>query len=141
MNSFKDCLNKNFIKKKIEAPEWVKKEEKMAKKFLDSAKACLKNELFEMSVIASYNTILHSSRMLIYSKGFVSKNHACVLVAVMELYKENNEVIEIAKAIRNILSLRNTIQYYGKDADFELADYVFGIAEDYFDLVKGLLRC
>jgi uncharacterized protein (UPF0332 family) len=140
MNNLEDCLKKNLVKKSEDAKQWIEKESNLAKRYLDSAKKVLEIKENGVAVLSAYNAILHTSRMLLYSKGYLSKNHTCVIIAAEELYAQNKEIIGYLNAVKNILALRNAIQYYGRDADEELSDYVVGIAEDYLECAKKELK-
>jgi uncharacterized protein (UPF0332 family) len=122
MIKFKDCLEKGFIKKSTESMTWIEKEINIAKKYNQSAKTVLKIDENNLASLSAYNSIMHLNRALIFSKGYVSKNHSCLISAINELF-DDKELLELTNSFQNILLRRNNIQYDGLDADDELADF------------------
>jgi hypothetical protein len=43
-------------------------------------------------------------------------------------------------AVDDLRLTRHRIQYSGLDADFEMSEFVSGLAKDYFELVKKILN-
>ena len=68
--NFKDCLSKGLIREEKTAPERVKKSLEISKRFLSSAKKNIEIKELEMAEIASYNSIFHSARSLLYTKEY-----------------------------------------------------------------------
>ncbi len=138
--NFKDCLSKGLIKKDKSAIGRVKKSLEIAERFLISAKKNLEIKEFEMSEIASYNSIFHSARSLLFNNEYTERSHFCVILALKELYKNNYELIELLNTFDKIRISRHNIQYGGILIDIEEAEFVYDFAKQFLDKTKKMLK-
>ena len=138
--NFKDCLSKDMIRKDNSAPERVKKSLEIAKRFLDSSKKNIEIEELEMSEIASYNSIFHSSRALLFNKKYTERSHICVIISLKELYKDDDELLDLINTFDKIRISRHNIQYGGILIDMEEADFVYNFAKEFLDKAKKILK-
>jgi uncharacterized protein (UPF0332 family) len=138
--NFKDCLSKGLIKKDKSAIGRVKKSLEIAERFLISAKKNLEIKEFEMSEIASYNSIFHSARSLLFKKEYTERSHICVILALKEFYKNNYELIELLNTFDKIRISRHNIQYGGILIDIEEAEFVHDFAKQFLDKTKKMLK-
>ena len=138
--NFKDCLLKGMIKKDKSAPERVKKSLEIAERFLLSSKKNIEIEELEMSEIASYNSIFHSSRSLLFKKEHTERSHICVILALKEFYKNNHEVIELLNTFNKIRISRHNIQYGGILIDREEAEFVYEFAKQFLATTKQIIN-
>ena len=137
---FRDCLSKGMIRKDNSAPERVKKSLEIAKRFLDSSKKNIEIEELEMAEIASYNSIFHSSRALLFNKRYTERSHICVIIGLKELYKDNTELLDLLNTFDKIRISRHNIQYGGILIDMEEADFVYNFAKEFLDKAKKILK-
>ena len=138
--NFKDCLSKGFIRKDKSAPERVKKSLEIAERFLSSAKKNIEIEELEMSEIASYNSIFHSARSLLFKKEYTERSHICVILALKELYKNNHELIDLLNTFDKIRISRHNIQYGGILIDIEEAEFVYEFAKQFLEETKKITK-
>ncbi len=138
--NFKDCLSKGLIRKDESASERVKKSLKIAERFISSAKKNIKIEELEMSEIASYNSIFHSARSLLFNKGYTERSHICVILALKEFYKNNHELIDLINTFDKIRISRHNIQYGGLLIDIEEAEFVSNFAKQFLDKTKKIIN-
>lgn len=138
--NFKDCLSKRLIRKDKSAPERVKKSLEIAERFLSSAKKNIEIEELEMAEIASYNSIFHSARSLLFKKEYTERSHICVILALKELYKSNNELIDLLSTFDKIRISRHNIQYGGTLVDFEEAKFVIEFAQQFLEETKKIIK-
>jgi len=129
--NFKDCLSKGLIKKDKSATGRVKKSLEIAERFLISSKKNFEIKEFEMSELASYNSIFHSARSLLFNKEYVERSHICVILALKEFYKNNYEIIELLNTFDKIRISRHNIQYGGILIDKEEAKFVYDFAKQF----------
>jgi len=129
--NFKDCLSKGLIKKDKSATGRVKKSLEIAERFLISSKKNFEIKEFEMSELASYNSIFHSARSLLFNKEYVERSHICVILALKEFYKNNYELIELLNTFDKIRISRHNIQYDGILIDKEEAKFVHDFAKQF----------
>ncbi len=138
--NFKDCISKNFIKKDKFAHERVDNSLEIAERFLKSSEKNLEIEETEMAEIASYNSIFHSSRALLFKKGYTERSHICVIIALKDLYKNDYELLELLNTFNKIRISRHNIQYAGKLIDFEESKFVFDFAKRFLGKTKEVLK-
>ena len=93
-----------------------------------------------MAEIASYNSIFHSSRALLFKKGYTERSHICVIIALKDLYKNDYELIELLNTFNKIRISRHNIQYAGKLIDFEESKFVFDFAKRFLVKTKDVLK-
>ena len=138
--NFKDCLSKGFIKKDHSAPKRVKKSLEIADRFLLSSKKNIDIQELEMAEIASYNSIFHSARSLLFKKEYTERSHICVIIALKELYKNNYELIDLLNTFDKIRISRHNIQYGGIMIDVEEAEFVYHFAEEFLKKTRNILK-
>ena len=137
--NFNDCLSKGLIRKDKTAPERVNKSLEIAERFLTSSKKNLEIEELEMVEIASYNSIFHSSRALLFKKGYTERSHICVILALKELYKNDYEFIDLLNTFDKIRISRHNIQYGGILIDMEEAEFVYDFARQFLEKTKSII--
>ena len=138
--NFKDCLSKGLIRKDRSAPKRVKKSLEIAERFLLSAKKNIEIEEFEMAEIASYNSIFHSARSLLFKKEYTERSHICAILALKEFYKNNYELIELLNTFDKIRISRHNIQYGGILIDIEEAEFVYDFAGKFLEKTKKIIK-
>jgi uncharacterized protein (UPF0332 family) len=138
--NFKDCLKKGLIRKDKSATGRVKKSIEIAERFLISSKKNFEIEELEMSELASYNSIFHSARSLLFKKEFTERSHICVILALKELYKENYEIVDLLNTFDKIRVSRHNIQYGGILIDKDEAKFVYGFAKDFLEKTKDIIK-
>ena len=138
--NFKDCLSKGLIRKDKSAPKRVKKSLEIAERFLLSAKKNIGIEELEMAEIASYNSIFHSARSLLFKKEYTERSHICVILALKEFYKDNHELIELLNTFDKIRISRHNIQYGGILIDTEEAEFVYDFAKIFLEKTKKIVK-
>ncbi len=138
--NFKDCIAKGLIRKEKTAHERVSKSIEIAERFFNSSKKNLEIEELEMAEIASYNSIFHSARSLLFKKGYTERSHICVILALKELYKDNHELIDLLNTFDKIRISRHNIQYGGILVDLEEAEFVFDFSKQFLEKTKKILK-
>jgi len=137
--NFKECLSKGLIRKDKSPSERVNKSLEIAKRFLKSSKKNFEIDELEMAEIASYNSIFHSSRALLFKKGYTERSHICVILALKELYKNDHSLIDLLNTFDKIRISRHNIQYGGILIDKEEADFVYDFAKQFLEKTKSIL--
>ena len=131
--NFKDCLSKGLIRKDKSAPERVKKSLEIAERFLSSSKKNIEIKELEMSEIASYNSIFHAARSLLFNKGYIERSHVCVIIALRELYiKEDKLNVDMIENLELCMNLRHEADY-GLTYHQESAETAIKYAEDFLN--------
>ncbi len=92
-----------------------------------------------MSEIASYNSIFHSARSLLFKKGYTERSHVCVILALKEFYKSNTELMDLINTFDKIRISRHNIQYGGILINNEEAEFVFNFAKQFLETTKQII--
>lgn len=138
--NFKDCLSKGLIRRDKSAPERIKKSLEIAERFLSSAKKNIEIEELEMAEIASYNSIFHSARALLFKKGYTERSHICVILVLKELYKNNHKLVELLNTFNKIRISRHNIQYGGELIGIEEAEFVYNFGKQFLEETKKTIK-
>lgn len=138
---FEDCLERGFIIRNNKAKDRVRNSIEISKKFLGSAKKNFDIKEYETTVLLAYNSIFHTSRALLFNKGYVEKSHFCLIIALRNLYKEDKHILDFLNAIDKVRLSRHEIQYRGVFADDREARFVLDLARQFLDYAKNLLKC
>jgi uncharacterized protein (UPF0332 family) len=138
--NLRDCLSKGLIKKDKSAPERVKNSLEISERFLSSSMKNIEIDEFEMAEIASYNSIFHSARSLLFKKGYTERSHICVILALKDFYKNNHELIDLLNTFDKIRISRHNIQYGGTLIDVKEADFVYEFAKQFLEKTKKIIK-
>jgi uncharacterized protein (UPF0332 family) len=109
MSRFDYCLKSGMIRKDSKATERVSESIETSKRFLISSEKTYDIKEYEMSVLASYNSMFHSCRVLLFSKGYIEKSHACLLEAIKELFS-GGKISLLVNMLNKIKKSRHEIQ-------------------------------
>lgn len=134
--SLEECLHDGLIKKSGDAPQRVAQSLLIADRFLKSAGKNFEFSEFEVCEIIAYNALFHCARALLFKKGYIERSHACLFVALLELYPEHSELIRRANKMR---VERHGLQYAGFTADESSASFALELANSFGSLAKKIL--
>ena len=137
--NFKDCLEKRLIRKDIYAKERVERSLEIAERFLIAAEKNLGIEEFEIAEIASYNSLFHSARALLFNKGYIERSHACLVTALRSLYNKDQTLLDLLNTFDKIRISRHQIQYNGLLANKEDVEFVYDFAKRFLEKTKDIL--
>jgi len=135
-----DCLSKGYIKPDPKAAERIPSSLEVAERFLISAQKNLNINEYEMSELASYNTIFHAARALLFNKGYIERSHVCVIITLKELYPQDHELSELLNTFDKIRITRHNIQYGGNLVKKTEAVFVIDFAERFVKKSKAMLK-
>ena len=122
--SLDECKKRGQIKTNPQAKNRVSKEISTAERFLKSAENVIKIKEYDLTIISSYNSCFHFLRALLFKKNHVEKSHFCLIEAIKEFYKEDEELQDLLKIFDQIRSSRHEIQYGGIFSDKEEAEHI-----------------
>ena len=137
---FDECLKQGLIKRNKDALQRIRKEVEIAGKFFNSSKRNFGIEEYEMTVIASYNSIFHCCRALLFNKGFVERSHLCLLISVQALYHEDKRILDFLKSINKVRISRHQVQYRGDMAGSEEAEFVLDLNKRFLNYIRVKLK-
>ena len=135
-----DCLSKGYIKPDPKAVERIPGSLEVAERFLRSAHKNLDITEYEMSELASYNTIFQAARALLFNKGYIERSHVCVIISLKELYQQDHELSDLLNTFDKIRITRHNIQYGGSLVKKTEAVFVIDFAERFLEKAKVMLK-
>ena len=96
----------------------------------------LKN--YDITIVASYTSMFHSLRSILFKDGLKERSHICLLVYIKHAYPE---LLGIANSVDVYRRFRHTALYgLETTASLEEAESSIEVAEETFISVKKLLR-
>ncbi|MBU4082392.1 HEPN domain-containing protein [Patescibacteria group bacterium] len=114
IQSFDDCLKKGKIKRFSRGKSLAKKELRIAKDDLKSARKSFSDKNYRWCIIQVYYSMFHSARSLLYFKNFREHSHYCLNQAIRKLYVEQGEIdVFFVEALSEAKNLREAADYYG----------------------------
>jgi uncharacterized protein (UPF0332 family) len=135
--TFDDCIKKGLIRKSENTKEKIEQSLVLGDKFLKAAEKNLKMEEYEVSEIISYNALFHYARALLFQKEYNERSHACLFLALKELYPDQKELFDRADKIR---VERHNLQYSGLVTDLESVEYALEFVKEFRDKARKLLK-
>jgi len=85
---FKTCLEKRKLVPFPKSKRLIDKELRSAQNDLDDGKFSLANGRYKWSTIQGYYSMYHTSRALLYSRGYREKSHYCLFVALRAFFSQ-----------------------------------------------------
>ncbi len=138
--NYNDCLSEGQIKINPETKNWVDKELNSAEMFLHQSELIINTNAYESCSIVAYSSMFHSTRSLLYSKGFSEKGHYCLFQYVLHLFKDNKELVPLLKIANMFRKTRQDIAYDSLNTSKEEAEEAIKTAKELFTLVKEILK-
>ena len=138
--SLEDCKKRGQIKINHQAINRVTKEISTAERFLKSAENVLKIKEYDLTIISSYNSCFHFLRALLFKNKYVEKSHFCLIEAIKEFYKKDEELQNLLKLFDQIRSSRHEIQYGGIFSDKQEAENILEFNKDLRKKVLNILN-
>lgn len=83
---YSDCIEKGLLRKIPASKEKGEYSLRAARKWLEEAEKSLENGTYNSSSIASYLTIFHASRAILFIDGYREKSHYCITRYLEEHY-------------------------------------------------------
>ena len=90
--SYNNCINEGLLRKIPSSREQAVRSIEKSENWLKEAEKTLKIEAFDSSVLASYMSMFHSARALLFFDGFREKSHACVARYLEENYVKSGKL-------------------------------------------------
>jgi uncharacterized protein (UPF0332 family) len=135
---FSECLKKRLIWPTDEARDWIEKEMAIARRHLDNAKTCLNTGMIDLSIVASYTSMFHCARTLLFLNGYRERSHVCIIAFIKERYPD---LITYADVMDIYREARHTM-LYGMDPEVFKDDAEEGInyASEFIEEVGILIQ-
>ena len=136
---FKQCLENKKIIPFERGRELIKKELSIGESDLLDAKAGFQEKRYKWSTIQAYYAMFHTTRALVYSKGYREKSHYCLSVALRALFIEEGKLdAQAGRDFLNAMNLREAADYESEFSEAG-ATAVITAAEKFIGKAKSLL--
>jgi len=144
MTHLDDCFGKGLLRKTVPDLDKAEASLKIAKTNLADAKNQFAGRLYNWAFIASYTSMFHSARALLFKDGVKERSHFCLCFYVREKYQR---VIEM-KYLNELDILREQRHriFYGdedvviKQVQETEADSAVKLAEGFLQAVKRIVE-
>lgn len=137
--NLEECFEKGLLRKGRIDKTKVVGSLKIAEHFLKRAVGNYRMEYFDTALLMAYNSLFHTARALLFSKGYIERSHFCLVLFLKKEFA-NTEIMEYIKAMDNYRILRETIQYMGEGCSDKDAKEAIEDARKFLEKVKDLLK-
>ncbi len=109
--NIKECLDKGLLRKgPVEKPK-IQGSLDLAEHFLERAQGIMTQKYYDIAFTTAYNSMFHSARALLFSKGYSERSHYCMIIALKAEF--DNELAPFFDALDAYRMLRHSVQYSG----------------------------
>lgn len=139
--NFEDCLKKGLLKKDVVDSRRASKSLLIAEHKLSLANKLFKLAVHEEVITASYASMFHAARAILFHDGYVEKSHFALFVYLRDNYSGKIESRFITE-LNNLRLERHDINYGLEKpvVDPDDCKAILGVAKDFINAVRGLLR-
>ena len=135
MGAFERCIAEKRLIKIEPSPEMISKELESAEYDYGRAMESLKEKDAKWASIQAYYSIFHAAKALVLSKGYREKGHACLIIALKELYPGEKDLV---RDLELCMDLRHGADY-ASTYDAESAALAVRKAGESLERAQGLL--
>lgn len=135
----KELLEKRLLMKASANSQEIEASLKIAKNFLEKANGNLKIEYYDIALSLAYQSMFHSARTLLFKNSFKERSHWATIMALKELYSQNNELLSLLEMLDSYRITRHAVQYNGIGCSKEDAIEAINDAKKLFVLVQSIL--
>ncbi len=140
MGEFERCLKQGRLVRFAASQGMVERELLAAKHDLEAASASREDGNDKWASIQAYYSMFHCAKALVLAKGYREKGHACLLVALRELYVKTDELDKrMADDLEMVMDLRMEADY-GLTYSADGARIANEIAKVMLETVQDILR-
>ncbi len=134
---YRECIKNRKITEFANGKDIAPKEIITAEKDLETAKISAEAKNYKWATVQLYYSMFHSARALLYAAGFREHSHACLVLAIRELYclKEKMPVV-LVEALQQAKTLREEADYYDRWSETG-CNRLIQSAADFLGYAKG----
>jgi uncharacterized protein (UPF0332 family) len=133
MGEFERCIKLGRLVRFDASPDMVRKELLAAESDLKAATSSRQQGNDKWASVQAYYSMFHCAKALVLAKGYREKGHACLIVALRELYVKTGDMERsVADDLEMAMDLRH-------EADYGLAFSANG-ARRAVDMAEGMLE-
>ena len=138
--SFDDCIRRGLLRKDESVKNRVKSSLEIAERFLRSAERTFEIDYFVMVQIATYNSVFHCGRALLFAKGYRGRSYRRLIVALRRLYGDDSKLMNLINIFDRLRIQRHNVQYGGALISREEAKFIINYARNFLETVKEILK-
>ena len=133
-----ECLEKGLLKKTRTDPAKVRGSLGLAEHFLGRAKGVLTQEYYDVAFLMAYNSMFHTARALLFSRGYSERSHYCMILLLKSEFEDGlGSYLDTLESYR---LTRHSIQYRGGACSETDAKEAIDDAEEFMDKAKEVLK-
>jgi len=136
-----DCIKENLLRKIPPSTDKAKQSIKKSKEWLSESKKSLNGGASGSSILASYMSMFHAARSILFSDGYREKSHACIARYLEEKYVKTKKLdMKWVELLDHNREVRHDDQYnLSFFSTEEEAENALKSAEDFLNAMEGLL--
>lgn len=139
--SYEDCLEKGLLRKIPPSKDKALRSIEKAKKWLEEARNTIESKALNSSISASYLTMFHAARSILFLDGLREKSHACVARYLEQYVKRGRLEQNWVDLLDHNREIRHDDQYnLSFFATKEDAERALRSAVDFLSRMKQLLQ-
>lgn len=136
-----DCIKENLLRKIPPSIDKAKQSIKKSEEWLSESKKSLNGGAYGSSILASYMSMFHAARSILFNDGYREKSHACIARYLEEKYVKTKKLdIKWVELLNHNREVRHDDQYnLSFFSTEEEAENAFKSAEDFLNTMVILL--
>jgi uncharacterized protein (UPF0332 family) len=112
---YNECVKNRKITEFSSGRDIAPKEIETASKDLETAKKSAAEKNYKWATVQLYYSMFHTARALLYAAGYREHSHACLVLAMRELYvKKEKMPAALVEALQQAKNLREEADYYDR---------------------------
>jgi len=134
-------IKENLLRKIPPSTDKAKQSIKKSKEWLSESKKSLNGGASGSSILASYMSMFHAARSILFSDGYREKSHACIARYLEEKYVKTKKLdMKWVELLDHNREVRHDDQYnLSFFSTEEEAENALKSAEDFLNAMEGLL--
>jgi uncharacterized protein (UPF0332 family) len=130
----KECFERGYLKQVAVEKGKIENSFNLSEHFLSRARGNLGMEYNDVAFMMAYNSMLHTAKALLFSKGYSERNHFCMIALLQSEF--TGEVSKFLDILDSYRVARHSIQYRGASCALTDAKEAIDDAEKFLKLAK-----
>lgn len=139
---YNDCIKENLLRKIPSSKDKATQSIKKSKEWLLESEKSLKGGAAGSSILASYMSMFHAARSILFFDGYREKSHACIARYLEEKYVKTKKLdLKWVELLDHSREVRHDDQYnLSSFSTEEEAKNAFKSAKDFLFAMESLLN-
>jgi len=134
----KECFGKGHLKRTAVEKGKIENSFVLSDHFLGRARGNLSMDYYDVSFLMAYNSMLHTAKALLFSRGYSERSHYCMILLLQSEFK--GQVSKFLDILDSYRIARHSIQYRGGSCAETDAKEAIDDAEKFLELAKKELK-